>query len=152
MPETLPLFCGASAMGPVPLAVTDPATIGPEIVLVQSNVVPPIVAVGMKFKDSVLHICCDKLGGLLVMTGTGFIVTNTSNVGPGQLLAEGVIVYVTVPLLDPSVLVSNCEIMLPAPAEAPVVFVPDTVHVYVVPETKLGLVILMLVDWPLQII
>ena len=77
VPATLPLFCGASTIEPLPLAVTEAATIGPVTILVQEYVVPTIVDVGTKFNASLLHICCDKLTGLFVMTGTGFTVTIT---------------------------------------------------------------------------
>jgi hypothetical protein len=79
-------------MGPVPLAVTDAATIGPEVMLIQLYVVPPIVLVGIKFNVSPLHVCNERLAALFVITGTGLTVTSTSNGGPWQPFAEGVIV------------------------------------------------------------
>ena len=147
-----PLFAGASVIAPVPLMDTLAGIIGPVIELVHANVVPAIEEVGKKFNTSVLHICCDKSTGLLVITVTGLTVTTTLIGIPGHPFAEGIIVYVTVPLVNPSVAIRTCEIRLPAPAVAPVTFVPDTIHVYVVPETRLGLVILMLVDCPEQIV
>lgn len=92
VPDTLPLFCGVSVIGPLPLAETVAETIGPVMALVHAKVVEPIVAVGTKFNASVLHICCDKLAALFVITGVGVTVTTTSKVGPAHPLAIGVMV------------------------------------------------------------
>ena len=89
----------------------------------------------------------------MVITGTGFTVAITSNVGPGQPLDEGVILYVTVPLVKPLVLDNTCEITFPDPGKAPVTFVlPNTTHENVVPVTEFGFVISILLDCPEQIV
>ena len=51
------MLTGESVIFPEPDAVTDAALIGPEVVLVQVNVDPPMVEVGTKFNASALHIC-----------------------------------------------------------------------------------------------
>lgn len=142
-----------SVIEPVPELVTDPGVIGPVILLVHEKVVPAIVAVGTKVNATPLQICCDKLDDVFVTTGTGLTVATTSNVGPGQLLLDGVILYVTVPFVRPFVEVSTCDIKLPVPFNAPVTLeLVNTVHENVVPATALGLVISILVDCPEQIV
>ena len=86
----MPVFFGASVMLPAPLAVTVNGSIGPVMLAVQLNVVPPIVDVGAKLSGCTLHICCDKLATGFVITGTGFTVAVTSKGVPGQPLAMGV--------------------------------------------------------------
>ena len=68
---------------------------------------------------------------------------------PTQPLADGVIVYVAVPPEDESV-VRGCAIVLPDPAWAPLTLLCETVQLYVVAVTPLGLVMVMEVDWPEQ--
>jgi hypothetical protein len=97
------VFIGVSVIEPVPLAVTPLST--PLTDEVQDIVAAGIVDVGRKFKAVPLQIDCIKLAGVLVIAGTGFTVTVTSNGLPGQPFAEGVILYTTVPELIPSVLV-----------------------------------------------
>ena len=48
VPDTLPIFTGASITDPDPLTVTLPGAMGPLMVDVHENVVPPIVDVGAK--------------------------------------------------------------------------------------------------------
>jgi hypothetical protein len=68
-------------------------------------------------------------------------------------LLDGVILYVTVPFVRPSVAERTCDITLPDPFNAPVTLVlVKTVHENVVPATALGLVISILVDCPEQIV
>jgi hypothetical protein len=57
VPDTLPVFTGASAIFPDPVVVTEPALTGPAITLVHENAVPPIVAVGVKDSAFPLQIC-----------------------------------------------------------------------------------------------
>jgi hypothetical protein len=64
-----------------------------------------------------------------------------------------VILYVTVPVVRPSVAERTCDIALPDPFNAPVALVlVKIVHENVVPATALGLVISMLVDCPEHIV
>ena len=86
----MPAFFGASVMLPAPLAVTVKGSIGPVMLAVQVNVVPPMVDEGTKLRGCTLHICCDKLATGFVITGTGFTVAVTSKGIPGQPLAMGV--------------------------------------------------------------
>jgi hypothetical protein len=58
---------------------------------VQLNVVPGIVAVGVKANGSALQICCDKDAAMFVITGTGLTVTVISSGAPLQMSAVGVI-------------------------------------------------------------
>ena len=92
VPDTLPVFTGASVTDPDPLTVTLPGAIGPLMVLVQENVAPPIVDVGTKARACPLQICCEYDAALFVITGTGFTEAVTLKVGPGQPFAEGVMV------------------------------------------------------------
>lgn len=76
-------------------------------------------------------------------------VATTSNAGPGHPFDEGIILYVTVPFVNPSVAVRTWDITFPDPAIAPETLVlVRTVHENVVPVTAFGLVIRMLVDCP----
>ena len=80
-------------MEPVPLALTEPALIGPLMVLVQEKAVPgKIVEVGTKFKASPLQISWEYDDTGFVITGIGLTVAVTLKVGPGHPLAHGVIV------------------------------------------------------------
>jgi hypothetical protein len=72
---------------------------------------------GVYAKDVLLQT--DKLTGL-VKTGKGLTVTITSTGIPGQVYAVGVMWYVAVACVDVE-LISICEILLPAPAEAPLI-------------------------------
>ena len=78
---------GVSVMVPHALPVI-PLTI-PEIELLQS-VLAELPVVGVKLSDVPLQIT--ELEGILVSWGTGLTVTMVVVVGPGQPLAEGVIV------------------------------------------------------------
>ena len=91
IPSTFPVFIGVSVIEPVPDALTEPDEIVPLIELVHEKVVAPIVAVGVKLNGTPLHICCEKLDGVFVITGTGFTVAITSKAGPTQPLADGMI-------------------------------------------------------------
>ena len=110
--------------------------------------------VGVKLNAVALQIVVCSCTAVLVMTGVGSTVTVTSVVGPLQPFALGVILYVTVPLVTPSVLVNTWPIVAPLPAEDPVTFVlAKTVHVKVVPATFVGAgVMATLLDVPLQIV
>jgi hypothetical protein len=92
VPETLPVLAGVSVTDPDPEAVTDPELMGPLIVLVQENVVPPMEAVGTKLSVSPLQISWEYDVGLFVITGTGLTVAVTLNAGPGHPFADGVMV------------------------------------------------------------
>ena len=78
--------------------------------------------VGVKLNAVALQIVVCNCAAVLVMTGVGFTVTVTSVVAPLHPFALGVILYVTVPLVVPSVLVNTCPIVAPLPALAPVTF------------------------------
>jgi hypothetical protein len=82
-----------------------------------------------------------EVAGRLVKSGIGFTVTVAEVVGPMQPLALGVMVYVAVPGLMPSVTVSTCEMTLPVPLIAPLTLEAITVHENVVPGTPLVFVI-----------
>ena len=150
VPAVLPLLVGVSVIAPLPLAVT-PATV-PTTVLVQLYVVVPIVLVGVKFSAVPLQMVFCNWVLVFVITGTGFTVTVIIVVAPLQPFAVGVIVYCTVPLVMPSVLVNVWLITLPAPLLAPVTFVALIVQLNVVPLTAFGLVIATLVVPPLQMV
>jgi hypothetical protein len=92
-------------MAPEPAAVTLAGLIGPEMVDVHVKVVPTIVEVGVKLNAPPLQIVLISWVAVFVITGTGLTVTTTTIGAPGQPLALGVIVYVAVPVLMPSVLV-----------------------------------------------
>ena len=92
VPDTFPVFTGASVMFPDPVAVTEAGLTGPEIALDHENVVPIIDAVGVNARAFALHICWLYEVTAFVMTGIGFTVAVTLNVGPGQPLAAGVMV------------------------------------------------------------
>ncbi len=66
-----------------------------------------MVEVGTKLSASALQICCDSVGAGFVITGTGFTVAFTTKAGPGHPLTEGVIVYTTVPFIEPCVFTSS---------------------------------------------
>ena len=88
-----------------------------------------------------------------MITGTGSTVTVTSIVLPLQPFDVGVMRYVTLPLVIPSVDVNTWLINVPLPALAPLTFVlAKIIQLNVVPDTVLGLVIGMLVLSPLQIV
>ena len=74
----------------------------PMMVAVQLYVVPDMEAVGVKLNGDPLQISCMKDVGGSIMDGLGVTVTVTSIEFPGQLLAEGVIRYTTVPGFTPS--------------------------------------------------
>jgi hypothetical protein len=107
VPELLLVFTGASLIGPEPAALKEPAIMFALAVAVHVNVVPGIDPVGTKLSASPLQICCEYDGAELVNTGTGFTVAVTLYDGPGHPLAEGVIVYTTVPLPAPLALTNN---------------------------------------------
>ena len=110
--------------------------------------------VGVKLNATPLQIVVCNCTAVFVITGVGSTVTVTSVVGPLQPLAAGVILYVTVPEVTPSVLVNTWPIVAPLPAKAPVTFVLEkTVQVYVVPATLVGVAaIATLDDVPLQMV
>ena len=136
-------------MAPEPEAVTPESV--PITVDVQLKTVPPIEEVGRKFKGVLLQMSWINDVGVLVMTGLGVTLTTIAIGVPVQPLAVGVTLYVTVPVLMPSVLVSIWLMTAPEPAVAPVRFeMPDTVQVYVVEGTAFGFVITMFVVSPLQ--
>ena len=141
---------GVSVIGPDPLALT-PVSV-PITVDVQLKVVPVTDAVGMKLRAVLLQISWINEVGEFVMTGFGSTVTITSIKLPAHPLAEGVIRYVTVPCVTPSVEVSNWLITAPLPALAPVTLEKlCTVQLKVVPATPLGLKMATLVLVPEQI-
>ena len=111
-----------------------------------------MVEVGTKLSAWALQICCDNVGAGFVITGTGFTVAFTTKVGPGHPLEEGVIVYTTVPFMEPCVFTSSWEIVLPDPAEAPLTLVATAVQLYVVPVTPFGFVMAIDVDSLEQIV
>jgi hypothetical protein len=111
-----------------------------------------MVEVGTKLSTWELQICCDSVGAGFVITGTGFTVAFTTKLGPGHPLEEGVIVYTTVPFIEPCVFTRSCEIVLPEPAEAPLTLVATAVQLYVVPVTLFGFVIAIEVDSLEQIV
>jgi hypothetical protein len=90
--------------------------------------------------------------GALVTTGPGFTVTVRTKVSPKQPLADdlGVIKYSTVPAVALPGLVKIWFMVLPEPAEAPVI---PPVMVPIVHWNALGIVAIRfkLVDVPLQI-
>lgn len=143
---------GASVIVPLPLAVTLEASIGPVMTLVHEYVVPPIVDVGVNASAVPLQTCCEYEDAEFVRTGTGLTVAVTTRTGPGHPFADGVMVYVTVPLLIPSVLVNSCDILFPDPLEAPVTFDETAVHVKVVPATAFEFMMSIAVDSPEQIV
>lgn len=55
-------------------------------------------------------------------------------------------------MLVPLALVSNCDMTLPEPLDAPLALVAAAVQVYVVPETAFGFVIAIDVDSPEQMV
>ena len=121
------MLTGVSVIFPEPLAVT-PVMV-PLTDEVQLKVVPPMEEVGKKFKAVPLQIDCIRLEGVLVMTGFGVTLTVTEMIDPLQPLALGVISYVIVPELIPSVAVSVWLITEPDPADAPEILVAlDIVH------------------------
>ena len=89
IPSVFPVFNGVSVIEPVPDALTEPGEIVPLIELVHEKVVPPIVDVGAKLNGTPLHICCEKLDGVFVITGTGLTVATTLNAAPGHPLTDG---------------------------------------------------------------
>ena len=90
---------------------------------VQLNVVPPIVDVGKKLNDVPLQISWIKEVDEFVIAGLGLTVTTTSIKLPKHAFAVGVILYVTVPDVTPSVDVRTWLIVDPLPVVAPVTFV-----------------------------
>jgi hypothetical protein len=79
-------------------------------------------------------------------------VTTTTIGVPLHPLAAGVIVYVAVPEVTPSVLVSNWLITDPLPPVAPVTLLVATVQLNVVPATLAGVgLMITLVVCPEQI-
>jgi hypothetical protein len=144
-------FTGVSVIAPLPLAVTPERT--PITEDVQPKVVLPIVEVGRKLNEVPLQISWIRDVDEFVIAGLGLTVTTTSIKFPEQLLAEGVILYVTVPEVTPSVAVSTWLIADPLPGNAPVTF--DEVNIVqpkLVPATPLGLVIAILVLEPEHIV
>lgn len=121
-------------MFPVPLA--EMPLMVPLTDEVQVMVVDAIVDPGRKFKEAPLHTDCIKLAGVLVMAGTGLIVTVTSTEVPGQPFAEGVMRYTADPTFTPSELERIWLISEPFPPLAPLTFVElNTVQLKVVPVT-----------------
>jgi hypothetical protein len=146
------VFVGVSVIAPLPLALT-PLIVPPTTVVVQVYVVVPIVLVGVKLNAVPLQIVVCNCGAVFVITGTGFTVTITSVNVPLQPFALGVIRYVTVPLVMPSVLVKAWLMVAPLPAKAPVtLLLACTVQLKVVPLTVFGFVIATLVLFPLQMV
>ena len=95
--------------------------------------------VGVKLNAVALQIVVCNEVAELVITGDGLTLTTTSMNNPSQPFALGVILYVTVPCVRPSVLVNTCPIVDPAPALAPVTFVEVcTIQLNVVPDTLVG--------------
>src|SRR5690606_15374004 len=78
VPSTLPVLMGVSLILPEPDALTEEASIGPSIEVVQSNVVPVMLEEGTKVSGASLHICFENSIALFVMTGTGVTSTVTS--------------------------------------------------------------------------
>ncbi len=115
------MLIGVSVIAPLPDAVT-PET-GPSTKLVHVKVVPVMLLVGVKFKETPLQIVACNWAAVLVITGAGETVTVTVIGVPLQPPADGVIWYTTVPLETPSVEVSTWLIKEPLPAEAPLTFV-----------------------------
>lgn len=107
-------------IAPEPLAVT-PVKV-PMTKDVQLNVVPPGVDTGRKFSGVPLQISCISEVGALVITGSGLTVTTTSIEFPAHPLAEGVILYVTLPGLIPSADDNTWLITVPLPADSPITF------------------------------
>jgi hypothetical protein len=107
----------------------------------------------VKLNAVALQIVFCSCAAVLVITGTGFTVTVTFTVDPLHPFAVGVIVYVTVPLLIPSVLLSTSLIVAPLPAAAPLTFaLLLIVQLNVVPLTAFGLVIATPAATPLHIL
>jgi hypothetical protein len=100
------VFLGECVILPEPEAAIEVGSIGPVVVVVHVNVDDTILAAGIKFSASPLHVVCERVADVLVRTGTGFTVTTTGTETPGQPFAQGVIVYVTVPFETPSLLLS----------------------------------------------
>lgn len=95
---------GVSVIAPEPLADTpDKVPITEDV---QVKVVPPMEDVGKKLSGVALQISCIREVDVFVMTGAGFTVTTTSRKFPLHPFAVGVIRYVTVPEVIPSVEVS----------------------------------------------
>ena len=86
------MFFGACVILPAPDAVMDAGSRGPVVLVVQLNVAVPMVAVGMKFNASPLHVVVAREVDEFVRTGAGFTVTVTGRVGPGQPFTHGVMV------------------------------------------------------------
>jgi hypothetical protein len=79
-----------------------------------------MLLLGLKFNATPLQIVVCSCVDVLVITGDGLTVTTTSMKLPVQPLAVGVIRYVTLLLVTPSVLVKIWLIKPPLPATAPV--------------------------------
>jgi hypothetical protein len=99
------------------------------MLLVHAYVVPPMLDVGVKLNAVALQIVVCNCPGVFVITGTGFTVTTTTIGVPLHPFALGVIVYVAVPDVTPSVLLSTWLIVDPLPATAPDTLAVATVHV-----------------------
>ena len=83
--------------------------------------------------------------------GIGLTDTTEAIGLPVQPLAEGVIVYVAVPVLEVALL-NTCAMELPLPDIAPVTLVTATFQLNVVPVTPFGLVILIELVGPEQMV
>jgi hypothetical protein len=79
--------------------------------------------------------------------GRGLTLTLTTTGVPLHPCARGVIVYATVPVVE-AVAVRVCVIVDPVPALAPDTLELLTVQLNVVPDTLLGLVMVIEVAWP----
>ena len=112
-----------------------------------------MLLVGVKFNAVPLQMVVCNCVEVLVMTGAGLTVTVTSMKLPLQPFAVGVIRYVTLPLVIPSVEFSTWLIVPPLPALAPVtLLLPCIVQLKVVPVTPFGFVMDTDVLSPLQIV
>jgi hypothetical protein len=146
------VFTGASVIAPLPDALT-PEVISALAVEVQLKVAPTIEVLAVKFSEALLQISVWSCVAVLVICGDGSTVTVTSVVDPLHPFADGVILYVTVPLVTPSVEVSTWLIRFPVPAAAPLTLDDEsTVQLKVVPLTLFGLVIAIAGDVPEQIV
>ena len=117
----------------VPLPADAPVT--PLCATVHANVVLPRLLERLIDVALPLHRACDA--GVAVATGNGFTVMVTeAGVADEQELADGVIVYTTVPGVRP--VVDNVWLIeLPPPDVAPLASVCVAVQVKVVPATLL---------------
>ena len=123
-----------------PVCVTVQLYVAPATPLLVLNAIPVVAP---------LQIVCDA--GVATTSGLGSTVTITVIGEPAQLAAEGVIVYVAVPAIEP-VVVNVSDIVEPLPTSTPLTPTSTRVQLYVGLATPLVVVNAMLVDTPLQIV